>query len=166
MALIIENGSLVNGANSYASDAEYVAYAAARGKVIGSTEAAREVELVKAMDYIERNRESFKGTKRERTQALQWPRYGVWVDGYYVDEDTIPSELKNAQLEAAIAATSQDLLITGTNSNVQSESIGQLSTSYFSGGSYESVRLDTVDAYLNVLLKRGTSGANTSVFRA
>ena len=41
MALIIEDGTIVTGANSFTTDAEFVAYAALRGLVIPATEAER-----------------------------------------------------------------------------------------------------------------------------
>ena len=98
MTLIIETGAKVAGSNTYVSDAEYVAYAAARGKSIGVDATAREIELIKSMDYIEGHRSEFKGIKVAFDQSLQWPRTGVYIDNYQIDSDVIPQELKNAQM--------------------------------------------------------------------
>lgn len=166
MALTVEDGTMVSGANSYVSDAEYVAYAAARGKTIGSDEATREIELIKAMDFIESHRDKFKGIKRTQDQALQWPRYNVAIDGYTIENDVIPDELKNAQMEAGMYLNSAELLRTGSVQDVQREKLGQLEVSYFNGGSYEVVRADTVDVYLNPLLKKGGGGLNAVAVRA
>ena len=167
MTLIIEDGSLVSGANSYVSDAEYVAYAAARGKSIGLDATAREIELIKAMDYIEGHRAKFKGDKFTEEQALQWPRAFVQIDGFYIDTDEIPVDLKNAQLAAASILNTEDLLLTGSNQNIQREKLDKLEVAYFSGGSYETVRTETVDVYLNSLLKAaGGAGINAQAFRA
>ena len=166
MALIVEDGSIVTGANTYVTDAEYVAYAAARGKTIASTAANREIQLIKAMDYIESHRAKFKGTKFSQDQALQWPRYGVYIDSYYLDSDAIPVELKSAQMEAAIFINSSEILKSGTTQNIQREKLASLEIAYFSGGSYEVTRTDTVDAYLDVLLKAGSNGINFNVSRA
>ena len=48
--LIIEDGSIVANANSFATDAELKAYANIRGFVIPATQPAREALLVQAMD--------------------------------------------------------------------------------------------------------------------
>ena len=165
MTLIIETGAQIAGSNTYVSDTEYVAYAAARGKTIGSDAAAREIELIKSMDFIESHRDQFKGCKVAFDQSLQWPRNSVWIDGYPVDFDAIPDELKNAQMESAIAINSFELLNTGKTQNVKKERLGQLEVEYFDGGSWEDSRADTVDVYLNVLLKTSATGINARAFR-
>lgn len=155
MALIVEDGTKVTGANSYVSDADYVAYAAARGVTIGADATTRKQELIKAMDFLESYRDEFKGTKLTRDQALQWPRYEVWIDSYAIDSDTIPDELKNAQMEAAILSITTSLSPSGSVQNVQSESIGNLSVSYYSGGSWQTVQHKNVDRFLGALINSG-----------
>ena len=152
MALIVETGSIVTNANSYVSDTDYTTYATARNKTVGSTEALREAELLKAMDYLESYRSKFKGAKVTRDQPLQWPRYDVFIDGYQIDSNAIPSELKNAQMELAILANSTDLVPSGSVENIQSQSIGSLSVSYFSGGTWKTVQHKNVDQFLDELL--------------
>jgi hypothetical protein len=166
MTLIIEDGTQVANANTYVSDAEYVAYAAARGKTIASTADNREIQLIKSMDYIEAFRSKFKGDKVAQTQSLQWPRYNVEIDGFYIDSDVIPQELKDAEMEAAIYINSSEILISGTTQNIQREKLDKLEIAYFSGGSYEVTRTDTVDAKLDILLKNGSNGLNGVVTRA
>ena len=158
MTLIIEDGSQVASSNSYVTDAEYVAYAAARGQTIGSDATAREIELIKAMDYIEGHRASFKGDKVAFDQSLQWPRGGVWLDGFQIDSDDIPQELKNAQMEAGAILNGTELLVTGETKNVASEKVDVIERSYFNGGSWSTIRTDTVDVYLDVLLKNSGFG--------
>lgn len=152
MALIIEDGSEVANANSYVDDAEYVAHAAARGLSIGTDATAREIELIKAMDFIEGHRSQFKGFKVTDTQALQWPRSAVWIDTFSVNADEIPVELKRAQMEAAAAEKAVGLLKTANVSNVKREKVDVLETEFFSGGSWETARLDRVNVYLDQLL--------------
>lgn len=160
MTLIVEDGSIVAGANTYVSDSDYTTYAAARGKTIGSSAATREQELILAMDYIESHRNQFQGTKVSSTQPLQWPRSGVYIDGFLIGSDEIPQDLKNAQIEAAILANSTALLPSGSTQNVQSEKLGELQISYFQGGSWETLRTDSIDVYLDPLLD-GDSGLYT-----
>lgn len=166
MTLTVEDGSQVANSNTYVDDSEYVAYAAARGKTIGATSTLREIELIKAMDYIEGHRAEFKGSKVASTQSLQWPRFDVWIDGFVVDSDEIPAELENAQMEAAIITYSTELLTTGSVSDVKMEKVDVLEVEYFQGGSWETTRTDTVDVYLNILLKGGGSGINARGTRA
>ena len=166
MTLIIEDGTGKSNSNTYASDAEYVAYAAARGRTIATSAANREIQLIKSMDYIEGHRAKFKGTKNTQAQALQWPRYNVYIDTYYIDADEIPQDLKDAQMEAAIFINSDEILKTGTIQNVSREKLDKLEVAYFSGGSYEVSRTDSVDVKLDVLLKAGSSGLNGIVTRA
>lgn len=114
MALIIEDGTEVANANSYTTDAEFVAYAAARGYSIGATEADRDILQLKAMDYLSSVESSFKGTRTTSTQSLSYPRYDVYLHGYLIDSDAIPQELKNAQMELAYQANTEELLISET----------------------------------------------------
>jgi hypothetical protein len=166
MALIVEDGSIVPGANTYVTDAEYVAYAKARGQSIGEGGSAREVQLIRAMDYIESFRKRFQGDKVRFDQPLQFPRSNVYIDDYFSDYTTIPKELKNAQMEAGILLNATDILKSGSIQNIQKEKLDVLEVSYFDGGSFESVRTDTIDIFLNILLiNGGNSGINARVVR-
>lgn len=98
MAIIVEDGSIVTGANSYVTTAELTNYGTARGVTL-ATDA--EQLLIKAMDYIEAL--NYKGIKQLMTQPLQWPRVYVVIDGYYLNANTIPQQLKNGLMECAIA---------------------------------------------------------------
>ena len=72
MAIVVENGSVVSGANSYISLADFKLYAAARGITLPA-DATVEAYLVKSTDYLESNRNRFVGTLTDRDQALSWP---------------------------------------------------------------------------------------------
>jgi hypothetical protein len=162
MALIIEDGSQVVGANSYVSDVEYVAYAALKGLTIGATDALREIELLRAMDYLQNLEQSWQGTRASSTQDLSFPRYNVLLYGYLLSSDKIPKELKNGQFEAAFYSNGNSLLISGEESNVASFSVdGAVSESYFKGGSSAKVRLDAVQAMLRPLLEDTTKLVRT-----
>lgn len=98
MAIVVEDGSVVTGANSYATEAELQAYADARGiTVAGQTDE----DLLKAMDYLET--QPFIGRKSTQGQPLQWPRDGVVIDGYSYEASNLPRELKEALLVIAIS---------------------------------------------------------------
>ncbi len=157
MALIIEDGSEVLGANSYVTDAEYVAYAALQGLTIGVDAPAREIELLKGVNFIESHRDQFKGLKNNKEQPLQYPRNGVWIDSFSVDSDEIPKELKNAQFEAAIAENQLSLLKTEDKSNVASVSVDVISQSFHPGGDWAIARTERIDVHLRPLLRNSSS---------
>ena len=95
-------------ANSYASVAEADAYLAVRGDTstwTALTLGQKESKLQWAALYLDTL--TFKGTRSTSTQALQWPRIGVWDrDGFEVDG--IPQALKNAQAEMAFQLIAND----------------------------------------------------------
>lgn len=96
MALIVEDGSLVVGATSYVTLSYIRTWCANRGKVLSAVDETLEQEVIMAMDKIESFRSEFKGSKVTTTQALQWPRYGVYIDNSPILHTTIPVELKTA----------------------------------------------------------------------
>lgn len=155
MSLVIEDGSNVSGANSYVTDNEYVSYAAARGLTIGSTPTARQIELIKAMDYLFNRESSMRGSRTLDAQENIYPRENVYIRNVLLDNDAIPTELKNAQMEAGIAAKAFDLLINVKLGNAKKERLGQLEVEYFDGGSWETTRIERVDNYLKPLLTSG-----------
>jgi ABC-type hemin transport system ATPase subunit len=152
MALVIEDGTQIENANSYATDAEFSAYAAARNFTIPALEADRDVLMIKAMDYLADMESEMKGVRVSSSQAVSYPRSDVLTYGFIVNSDAIPQSLKNAQMEAAIAAYTQELLSNAVVNNVQSEAVDVISTSYFDGGNDSRIKLDRVIAQLKHLL--------------
>ncbi len=98
MAIVIEDGSIVSGANSYVTEIELEDYAAARGYTLLEDAA---ILIVKSMDYTEV--QPFGGFKYTADQPLQFPRENLKIDGYLIAVDVIPNELKIAQMATAIA---------------------------------------------------------------
>jgi hypothetical protein len=153
MALIIEDGTIVTGANSFVTDAELQTYATARGFALPATEAERDSLLILAVDYLFSKEQSMKGERINATQDLMYPRKGVCEYNFKVAKDAIPSNLKKAQMELAVQSNKSALLVTGTTQNLASFSVdGVYSESYHGGGSWEQVRTDRADAYLDPLL--------------
>jgi len=128
MALIIEDGSIVANADSYVTTAEITAYANKRGFAVPTLEAELEQLAILAIDYMQSKK--YIGDLVEDTQALAFPRKNI--DG--VEKDEIPSDIKNAQIELAIAAYTNDLLTAETTAAVTSESTGATSTQYAGNG--------------------------------
>lgn len=157
MAIVVEDGTGVTGANSYATEAELSAFAAARAVTLSGSYTTEQL-LILAMDYIESFR--FKGWKVLSTQSLQWPRTSVYIDGYYNDDDDIPNELKNALMQTAIAIDAGNSPQQNIPRKTIREKVGDLEVQY--AESSVSVVMDKkIQAFLYKLLDNGAGGANT-----
>ena len=85
--------TVVVGTDSYITESQLIDYAAKRGvTLVGDAS----VLLIKAMDYLDA--QSFKGTKTDPAQPLQWPRVGVFIDAA-----TVPVQVNNAQSVIALS---------------------------------------------------------------
>tara|TARA_R110002167_G_scaffold75830_1_gene211563 strand:+ start:61 stop:525 length:465 start_codon:yes stop_codon:yes gene_type:complete len=93
--------TVIVGTDSYIAESDLIAYAAKRGVTLISDAS---VLLIKAMDYLEA--QSFKGTKTDPSQPLQWPRVGVSIDGAPIDSATVPAQVGNAQAVIALSIDS------------------------------------------------------------
>lgn len=106
MAFIPEDGTGLENANSYMSLAAADAHHADRGHTewAAVSSALREAALVRATDYIDKRfGHRFRGYKRTRDQALQWPRFAaVGNDRFLLPP--IPSQLRKATAEYALRA--------------------------------------------------------------
>lgn len=160
MTITVETGSGTDTtANSYASVATLQAYAAARGYTLPGTDAACEKLLIKAMDYIEAQRERFQGYKAHSTQPLQWPRAWVMIDNWPVSTSTIPDALVRAQCELAVAAYTADLQPTITPTelgSVKRKRIeGAIDVEYFDAKSWQRTlpQFTAAEALLAVVCK-------------
>jgi len=156
MALIIETGTSRTDAFSYITVAECRAYAALRGLTLPSTDAAVEVLIVKANDYLESL--DYKGEKTDNAQALEFPREGLVINGEELPSDEVPEKLKQAQCRLAYEANSTDLLPTGNGREVIKEKVDVLEVQYAEKGtSVDKPTFTSVDS----LLKDFISGAST-----
>lgn len=91
MALTVETGVIVAGADSYVALTVYHAYAAARGWTMGADDAADEVNLRRAFDGINRLW-SYLGELENSEQPGAFPR-SLW--------DGVPQKVQDAQCELA-----------------------------------------------------------------
>lgn len=157
MAIVVEDGSGVAGANSYITVAEARAYAAAHGDALPADDAAAETLLARAMLYLEARRAEYQGTKASPDNPLQWPRNSVILDGYPLAVGTIPRELKDAQAQLAIEAQTTDLMPTGDGREVIMEQVDVIRVQYAPSGSTSlQPRLAKVEALLQPLYGSGS----------
>ena len=168
MALEVEDGTGKSTSESYVSVADASTYHAARGNTAWaslSTDAIREQCLRKATDFMRQAyRSRWQGYKVNEDQALDWPRYGVEVEGYAVDSDIVPTEVKNACAELALKASAAELNPDLTQ-GVLSEQVGPIAVTY-DKSSPQRVRYPAIDALLSPYLKAGGGGINMGLIRS
>lgn len=159
MAIIVETGAIVPGANSYVTEAELNAYAAARGVTL--TESA-ELLLIKAIDYLATLEDSWQGSRVSATQPLAWPRQGVSLYGFAVASDTIPQSLKDGQCQLAIEADTQDLMpnvAANATGSVIREKVDVIEVAYAEGAGNTQPVFTAANRILKPLM-RNTGGAS------
>lgn len=131
MALIVEDGSIVAGAESYVSVADADVYHVARGNTAWTgDETAKEALLRKATDYmLQVYGLRWKGDRVSSDQALDWPRVGVVAYGFDVASDVVPDAVANACAELALRAIAGDLIPDTTRRTLR-EKVGPIEVEY------------------------------------
>lgn len=129
MSLVIETGAIVPGAESFASAAELVVYAANFGRVIPADEPSQEALLRRAA--LEMDAKPWKGQAVSRDQALAWPRYNVCRNGWTLPSDAIPAQIKAGQMALATEIHADDLAPPEQRLGaISREKVGPLETEY------------------------------------
>lgn len=135
MALIQEDGTGREDAQTYASAADLVAFAGLRGISVPSTEEGQEQLLIAAMDALEEFATRWKGERVSASQALAWPRMNVVIDGRDRPSNELPRELQYAQLQLALEAANADLMPNDAQQQqVTKEKVGPIEVSYENKG--------------------------------
>jgi hypothetical protein len=184
MAITVETGAGVAGANSYISVVDCDSYHALRGSAdwVAATDADKESALVKAAQYLDSI--NWVGRKTLRTNAMAWPResYGeansfivypsgqeirggiIDRDGFEIEVDEIPIEVINAQCEAALRIIQGVDLLPDLERGGQviREKIDVIETEYSPGATPLTV-ISAIDSLLVGLIKSTTS---ISILRA
>jgi len=152
MAIIVEDGSIVAGSNSYITEAELTAYASDRGVTIAGTPAEL---ILKATDYLETL--SYKGNRYTKEQSLQWPRSNVWIDGFSVEVDEIPEDLKTAQLALALEIDAGNDPLAPVERATKKEKVDVIEVEYMDG-TRDSTYAPSYQRYINKLINGNNSG--------
>lgn len=136
MALIVEDGTLVSGAEAYISVADADTYFTDRGSPTtwtGATTGQKEAALKYAAQYMDL-RYRFNGCLQDTTQALSFPRTSFYnYDGRLLaGSGVIPDAIKNANAELALRHLIQDLFFSSNpdESRVTSKKIGDAAETY------------------------------------
>jgi len=127
MAIVVEDGTVVAAANSYITIDEFQAWADARGIAYG-TDFTISQQIFRATDYFESL--SFKGVKHTEDQPLQFPRDDLYIDGYSIESDEIPKEVKIAIYELVKIEIDGDSKLAPSEREVTSEQIDSIKITY------------------------------------
>ena len=162
VSLVIEDGSIIDGANSWVSAANARVYAENRGVTLDADDDVLGAQLIRAADYINGFRDRFNGRKVDETQTMQFPRADLFIDGFLFSYLAIPQEVISAQVELAIAAASgiDPLEAQESGLPIIRDKTDVLETEWASpatlgGSSWKSPTLKAVDDLLRPLLRNG-----------
>lgn len=169
MAIVVEDGTGLAGAETYLSVADADSYHASLGQTAWTgTDAAKEAALRKGSRYLDARYQRLWNGQRVngRDQGLMWPRYSATdVEGWPVASDAVPVEVERAAAEAALreledpGSLSPDV----TNSaggTVIREKVGPLEVEYAEGSTGRLRPLvQVLDDILAPLLGGGATGS-------
>lgn len=167
MALVIEDGSQVAGATSYITVSEYSTWADNRFGAARTTKPttalAYESIILRAMDYFETL--VFKGYLVSETQALQWPRQAVVIDGFTVATSEIPKEVEAALYELTYAEELGNGELNSIDRKVEEQTVGPIKVKYASNSASRTIN-PAINRALQKLTKvGGAGGSNFAVTR-
>lgn len=130
-ALVVETGSQSTTANSYITQSDYNTYINDRHITRAASPPSSNDQISyihQAMSYFEAL--SFKGKKATETQALQFPRTHLTIDGYDIDGSEIPIEVKESIYELAYAYEQGYGLDAPIERATAKEKVGELEVEY------------------------------------
>lgn len=163
MALVV---APAEPADAYVSLTDAAAYHTARGNAAWAalaSDTVREQCIRKATDYmVAMYGTRWKGIRTTSTQALDWPRYDVVANGYYVESDIVPTIVANACAELALKASVADLA-PDTERLKRRTKVGPLEVEYEPGSSAQP-KYTAIDRMLAAYLSSGSM--NIAVVRA
>lgn len=171
MALIVENGSGISGADSYGTRAGFIAHVANYYGGTIADEDASDVPMRAAFAYL--NGLKWKGSRSfGRSQHGAWPRSDMAdCDGNDIGSAEIPSELILAQYDLAWAEKQSPGLLSPSGSirdaMISSEKVDVIEVSYDTsnfvpGRDYTGVKVDAAMRRINCfLIGGGSSGVGT-----
>lgn len=140
MALIVETGVGLTNADSYISLEDARTYAENYGYSLPVDDLEADIALRQGAVYVDNFEGSFSGERLTSTQSLAWPRNNAYkcygYDQITIESDSIPNEIKYAQvIAAATYASGVDVRANDDGSNIASEEVvGAVKVSYHDNG--------------------------------
>jgi hypothetical protein len=163
MALIIEDGTVVVGAESYCTEAFADIYHENRANSDWNLVIDKEAALRKATDYmIQAYRSSWSGYRADSTQNLDWPRTNVYLNDFAeevsIASNIVPVEVQNACAELALKTYSETLLVEDITQKVTQEIIGPITVKYSDTSTQSYKYYTAVNSMLKSYLKPSSRG--------
>ena len=150
IALSVENGTGVDGANSFATLEQARDYAELRSVTLTASDTVLTGYLVKATAWLKQK--SYLGTKTYAGQSfLPWPRSGLTVDEAEFPSDAVPQDIIDATCQLCVEQQNGvDLFPTTTGPAVKREKIGPIDTEFAvaTGGGRGGPRMPAVEALI------------------
>lgn len=154
MALIIETGSIVNGANSYATAAEFDLYLSDRGLAVSQSESEKEALLINASDNLLSYERRYLGVRVNAAQTLSWPRTEAYIHGFLFDYTSIPDDIKKAQMQLAYESISTAIDTNATGREVIEQEVpGVIKQKFKDGTANKQPKFGKVEKLLSPILK-------------
>lgn len=167
MTITVEDGTIVDGANSYVELQEVRDWATDRGITLPADDADLEPKVHLAMDWFEAY--DFVGSRVDVAQALSFPRSGVVIDGIEYGENEIPPLVKDCVIQATIDAVSVELEPTiagSTKGNLKKSKLDVIEKEYFEPTwSSQQPRLAKLMRMIQPLLGGGLGTGRLNVLR-
>lgn len=168
MALVVETGAIVHGADSYVSMADARALATGYGLTLPADDTEAEAALRNGAVYVGLQEPSMCGRRVSAAQSLAYPRQGVSLYGFALASDVIPPQVIHAQVVAAVEyGAGTDVRASSDGRVTESERVeGAVTVSYFNNGATGATTTITaaMDA-LRPLLCGSVNGASFNVYR-
>ena len=161
MALIIEDGSIVDGANTYVSASEAREYAALRGLTLPATDAELETLIVSSFDYLDGL--DYKGDYTNPPQPAEFPRRNLYIQGVSFPSNSIPPKLKQAQCQLCYDASLTTLQPTGDGREVVKEKVDVIEVQYAESGTSVAKPVFTIANSLLKDLLKNSAGSLTTI---
>lgn len=155
MALVVETGAIITGANTYVSlsfaDTFCVDLGLTSWAALGTS--SREAAILRGMAFVETMR--FKGVKSDVDQPLKWPRDGVYdEDGFAIEPDAIPEALKKGTARAAYEEGIIPGALQGSReTGIKRQKVDVLEIEYFTHSGNVQSTFDGINGYLAGLLR-------------
>lgn len=168
MPLIVEDGSIVAGADSYVSLSDARALAAKYGWELPADDTEAEQALRNGAGYVGLKEPAMCGSRVSAAQELAYPRRNVTLYGFPVPADGIPAQVIRAQVAAAVEyGAGTDVRGASDGRAVSLERVeGAVTVEYFNNGNNGStVEITAALDALAPLLCGANNGSSFNVFR-
>lgn len=177
--LVVEDGTVVAGANTYNTLAAIIDYEAqyTTGTVFLDKSTAEQKTIARlatrAIDAW--FQDAWKGSRSTRDQRTDWPRFNVRENRWWRPTSPLPQELRDAHAQLCVYAASDATIFASPSTTVgasvkrQKRKLGPLETDveYVEGANSDQKVYSLIEALLLPLLKTGAGNTvNVSISRS